>query len=502
MATGVAGMLPVVSSGLILLGVLLALGGAAVWGGLRGYRAVSARTIRACVATDQTFRFQWPDWDYRIKLWFAEANRAFERSGVRWETIDGGNAYAEDTQGSVAQRRTLMEGAGSCQADVVLGFTGLRDKDTKVSVAPFQHTLLVATEPGEPDAIAVLALSRALANLFGAPVNPDALIATDAPQGEVLDAAALNLVHTLRDYDFSAGTSALRGKWEQRAQDALVEALASSTPAPVREAHRTLARAFAAARKYPESIAHMREAVRSAPGDSFLRIELALALRNDSQNEAAVTELKEAADLDSEDARPHAIMGAIYQDQLRMYDSIHEFRLATRLDPRSAEYFTALGNALSTQAGRSEEAAAAFQAALRLNPRDPKSASGAEQIASARRLAEDELKNAQIVERNNPRSADARMRVALAEIHAGHVEMARQAFEAAISIEPANGQAHLALSRLAFDRGDYATAEQELESARRRGARIPSGFASALERRMGPVRSFKDLEQFPGSIQE
>jgi hypothetical protein len=94
------------------------------------------------------------------------------------------------------------------------------------------------------------------------------------------------------------------------------------------------------------------------------------------------------------------------------------------------------------------------------------------------------------------------MRVALAEIHAGDIDLARKAFETVVAIEPANGQAHLALSRLAFDRGDYAAAERELESARSTGIRIPGGFAGALERRLGPVRDSKGVEQFPGSIQE
>lgn len=469
--------------------VVAAILGAAAFGALRIYSHVKPRTISVCAVTDVSFRLQRADWDHRIKTWFAEANRAFEASGVQWTVATGGDAYSEETEGNLKQRRYLIEESSPCAADVIVGFSGAPDPNVRSSSSPFGHVALIGIRETDLDAIAAGALASVLANLFAVPVNTEALIDTASPQGELLDSGATDLIRDLRSYDFARGTAALDGDWETRALQALERTLKQrSEQRPTVEAHRILARAFEGGRRYQQAAAQLQAAVRGAPRDVALRIEYALALKGDSSMDAAVGQMKEAAAIEPENAAPHALLGAFYRDQLRTYQAIEEFRIATRLDPTRPLYFTALSDVLSRQLGHTAEAKQALQTALRLNAQDRRTLHRRQALHLTAEILESRVNTARAAARANPNSIESRLELAYAEAQAGHSDDALASMSKVLAADPGNSKAHLAVARLHFDREEYAAASAALQAAEQHGAEIPNQFASAVRAKASTTR--------------
>jgi Tfp pilus assembly protein PilF len=467
---------------------LLAIGvcATAVYGGFKAYRNAATRDIRICVVTDFSFRDQKPNWEYQLKLWFAEVNRIFEPAGVRWDLNYGGESYPEGTAGSLETRRAWIAETTTCRADVVMGFTGYRDSDANTSVSPFAHAGIIAATAKDSDAMVVTVIARALARLFAVPVTTNTLISIDAPQDGILDAASLKLIEGLRQYDFSSGIDALPGKWEGRAAQILVSALAGKVQTPAAEAHRTLGRAFVGALKHPQAIAQFREAVRADPRDALLRFELALELNADAQHDAAISELRQAARLDPEDGRPHAALGAILVNLQRPAEAIDELRTAVRLDPRNPDYQTLLGNALAPQVGGAHEAAKAFEAALRARPRDEAAIIGLAQVSAVPQATRDLVAEREANVRQNPSSSAAHLQLGIALARAVENEAARKELLRSVELDPRNGQAHLAVAQMDYMAGEFAKAETELKAARAAGAEPSLEFIDLLGRKLKP----------------
>ena len=225
----------------------------------------------------------------------------------------------------------------------------------------------------------------------------------------------------------------------------------------------------------------MTEAPRSAP----LRLELARELQADSQSEQALKELQEAIRLDAQDSRPHAMMAAILLNRRRTDDAIEELRAAERLEPGNAAYQSVLGQALASQIGRSHEAAAALQAAVRLNPDAEEAQRGLAMIAGQQGEAQDITRDLLAEVRQNGNSAYSYVRLGVAQAATGDLVAAQKAFERSLEIEPKNGLAHMGMARLDFLRGDYAAAQAEIEAAKAGGAEPTSAFANAVGRSSG-----------------
>ena len=73
---------------LAAIALVAVLGAAAVF----AYRVVRSRTVQVCVVSDAQFRLQWPNWEYLLKLWFAEVNRIYSPAGVQFDLVVGGDA--------------------------------------------------------------------------------------------------------------------------------------------------------------------------------------------------------------------------------------------------------------------------------------------------------------------------------------------------------------------------------------------------------------------------
>jgi Tfp pilus assembly protein PilF len=441
--------------------------------------------VNVCVVTDFYLREQRPDWSVSLEPLFRQVNLRFQRTGVHWKFMLGGNAYPEETTGDLVQRNAVLAEHATCRADVILGLTGQSDRQATAAVTPFSHTLLVALSPNMPEPMTATRIARALSNLYGVPAGSVTLVVTDAARGEIFNDASIRLISRTRDYDFAHGIAGMDETWKSRAMKALTEALAGGGDNPAALAHRTLGRAYAAGLRHTDAARQFREAVKTSPRDPVLRFELGLELLADSQPDEAIIELRECARLDPEDARPHAAMGAIYLNSHRIDQAVDEFRTATGIDPRNAGYQSAYGAALLKQPGRLREADSAFQAALRLRPTEEGAYSGLTLVAGMEEELRDAGRNMESEASLQPGSSEAHLKAGLARAWAGDLDRAENEIRRSIELQPSSGPAHLALARVKYLRGDYAAADSELRSAQASGTTPSLTFLNAVRRKLG-----------------
>jgi Flp pilus assembly protein TadD len=455
-----------------------------VYGARKLQQGYGARTLTVCVLSDYPFRDQMPDWETRLKLWFGELNREFQAAGVQWVPQIAGDAYSERFVGTLEARRRNIEETSSCAADVVLGLSGRPDPDTNASVAPFGHAVMVATAPGDSDAVAITRLARTFAQLFGAPGNTNALITTDSAPNAVLDAASLRIVQELRAYDFARGVSGFTERWEKKVAKAYIAAETGKAANPSLEAHRMVARTLAAASKRAEAIAQFREALQAAPSDSSLHFELALELNADALLEDATAEFREAARLDPDDARPHAALAIILLNRRMQAEAIDELRTAARIDPLNPGYQSFLGQVLAGVAGGAQEASTAFRAALHSRPNDQTALLGSAKLAGATEGMRTEVARREEDVRKEPGSSAAQFRLGVALAQAGQTQAAMAAFRKSADLDPKNGAAHLAMSQLNFVAGNFSAADAELTVAQNAGMRARPSFVESVKRKL------------------
>ncbi len=443
------------------------------------------RVIGVCVNTDFEYREEKPNWQASLRPLFAEVNRKFQGTGVQWQIEDGGEAYPPETKGNMAQRAAGLAENSGCKADVILGLTGRRDANS-LFAPPFSHVVLIEDSAANDQATTATLVARALARLFGVAGSAHAMMLTEASTAEGFDAADIRTIRSQRDYDFARGIAALTGATESGAASGLAQALAGKLPHPDAEAQRILARAFTAARQHDDAVRHLREAVRLDPGSPEVHVELALALQAASLSDQAIAELKSAVKLDPNNAWPHAAMGVILLNKGRVDEAIDEFQAATRLDPKNASYQSGLGQAYARQPGRIHEAAAAFEAAVRLQSADAWAQAGLTREAGVEQTLLERVNQAEAEVKQNPASAEAYMKLALAHAYAGDPGTARQEVERSLQLKPQNGTAHLVLARLDYMSGQFAAAASELDAARAAGARPTAAFADAIQRKLAP----------------
>ena len=440
--------------------------------------------MQVCVVSDAQFRLQRPNWEYLLKLWFAEVNRIYSPAGVQFDLVVGVDAYPPDLEGDLPSRPTRMEDTASCKADDLLGMSGQAHSGPRSSASPFGHSAMAAIVATDTDALAITRLATTLSVLFGAS-SPTEGVAVMATEGEVLDASSIGLITALRHYDFSRGIAALPGSWAGKAVKALTEAHRSQEANGVAAAHRVVARAYSANRRYDDAVTHFRAATKAAPQDVNARMELAIELLRASDPDRAIAELKVAASLDPNNARPRAALGAIHLNASRIEEALDELRAATRLDPENVEYQVALGRAASRHMGRVTEATAAFEAALRLKANDPAAATGLSMVGQFQTSARDVVRTIGEEVRRTPNSSDAHMRLGMAHAAAGDMEGSGKELERSIELDPQNGMAHLALARWRYLRNEFAAAGDSVARAEALGARPRPVFQRALERKLG-----------------
>jgi Flp pilus assembly protein TadD len=203
---------------------------------------------------------------------------------------------------------------------------------------------------------------------------------------------------------------------EQRAGDRegairRLEAALALRPA-FAEAQSDLGALLAASGRLDEALAHYDQALRANPRYAFAYTSLGTALAAAGRNDEALAAHRHALEIDPDLMEAHANLGSLLDDLGRTDEAMAEYQTALRLRP-SAEVLNNVAIVLARQ-GRPAEAAERYREAIALRP---------------------EL-------------ATIRVNLAYALIASGDRAAARQALEAALRLEPGNGQARAMLDGL------------------------------------------------------
>src|SRR5215216_288342 len=119
--------------------------------------------------------------------------------------------------------------------------------------------------------------------------------------------------------------------------------------------------------KHKEAAEEFRRALRVDPALKMARANLAIALYNLPDIEGALREAKAASEAMPEAAQPYYLLGLIARKQNRIEDAVAAFERVLRIDPRDTGANINLGQ-LYLQQGKYSEALAALRTALESEP--------------------------------------------------------------------------------------------------------------------------------------
>jgi Flp pilus assembly protein TadD len=449
-------------------------------------RWLTPRTIEVCVVTDYSYRQQRPNWSQFLDARFAEANRMFRGTGVRWSFRHADQPDPTGRlQGMEERRQKLIR--TECEADIILGVTGQPESSASGDAPAFAHTAMVVDDPKRPDVHNNRVFAQSLAALFGAPVDAQGAgtLMTQPPESDTMPKAAAKLISQLRDYDFASGTAALQGEWGDRIYQALVAAYTGRPGNAERAAHRAIGMSLAADQAFPAAIRHLSEVVKLDPKQAIAHVELAMMYSHNYQKAEAVAAYREAVRLEPDRAANRAGLAVALANALMGEEAIEEFNAALRLNPKFAVAQAGLAYLLSQQLGRIDEAIAAYRVAVEMNPGLPAAAQGLERAEGIKENSVAALPQHRQKAQQSPGSAGAHFDLGLAEARAGNVEPAVRAFRRVVELDAKNGRAHANLAMLLYLQKDYAGALRESEAAKRAGFDAPATLVELLKRKTG-----------------
>ena len=443
------------------------------------------REITVLIFPDYAFR-QRANWKELLVSRFGEVARIFaSQTGVRWklagiETEDPINHLGAplDTRRNELARDTHHP------ADWLLIVTGMHEPGRTGSITPFSHAGLVVDFPDQSELRNVLITAHEMAHLFGAPQEPGtSTLMAPVPNDTRLSRRAVALIQRLRRFPFRQGTAALKGSWDDAALQALEIANRGLPSNSLSRAHRMIAAALAIDEHYAPAIRHLREAVRIDPASMPVRVELAVTLVRDTQPDAAITVLRDSIRVNPRDSTLHSMLASLLARQ--DYEAaVDESRTAVQLDPHNAFLQEELGTLLTAGVGRIDEAIAAYQAALRLDPSMERARRG---LALAQQFKENaRAEAARLSGQADAARSDGNLYyvVGVAQLRAGDLDAAARSFDRTLALNPKAADPHGMLGMLHYIRGDYAGALAELRKAGNLGSPLPQSLMAAIQARM------------------
>jgi tetratricopeptide (TPR) repeat protein len=446
--------LSVLAAGVILAGV-----------GLFSFRQfLRPRAATVCVVTDYSFRTAHPNWREVVNSRFAAVRRAFSGTGVAWEFRDADQPDPTGRfEGGIEERRRKLIRT-ECEADVILGITGL--EGSRSDVPPFAHTAIVADLAARGEAVNRRAWIQGLAALFGVP--PGHISGDRIPDSD------RKMIRQLREYDFAQGTKGLEGEWGDRAFRALAAASSAA------EAQRVIGMSLAADGFFAPAIERLKARVALEPSNVAAHVDLATIYAHNYEAPKAIEEYRAAVKLDPNGAPARAALAVALANAGLAEDAVDEFRAALRLDPKFLPAHAGLAYVLTQQPGRIDDAIAAYGAALEI---DPKYAAAVEGLERARALKADAQQALAEQQRKAQGSASAvaHFNLGLTEARAGNAAAAVRELQRSVELDPGYGLAHMQLALLLYHQGDGAAALRHAESAERAGYEPPKDILERLK---------------------
>lgn len=457
----------------------------AAGGGYWLWKHSRPRVITVSLYPDYAFR-QHPQWKELLASRTAAASRIFsESTGVQWKIASIETEDPIDTKSDpMDARRTELARNTDKPADVLVIVTGLHEGIRTGSVNPFSHAGVIADFPKRSESQNTLIMVHELAHFFGAPNEPGSnTVMEPEPASGRLSPRATTLIRSMRDYDFHQGVAGLEGSWGPRALSALTTAYQGLQPNPAAQANREIASALAVDGRYASAIQHLKDAIKADPRSAPLQVALALVLIQDSQSDAAVAAFREAIRLKPDDAQNHAMLASLLAKR-DFESSVAEYQTAIRLNPKNPGLYEALGTLLTSAPGRIDQAIAAFQQALALNPQYLTAQLGLTKAQTLKDTAH------QAATRLSQMAATAKTdwnlyyRLGIAEFESGNPDASAKALIRAAELNPQTGKPHNVLALMYFVRGNYAAARGEVEKSRQLGDPAPKELETAVQAKL------------------
>jgi tetratricopeptide (TPR) repeat protein len=236
-----------------------------------------------------------------------------------------------------------------------------------------------------------------------------------------------------------------------------------------------------------EAIPHLQAALAMKPGSAEAHTDLGSAYAAlPGRLGDAIGEYRAALSIAPDSAIPHNDLGNALMKSGRLQDAVSEYETALRINPDYAEAHNNLGAALA-QLGRMPDAVAQFQAALNLDPHDSQARrnldaalaqssktpdpdethynSGLGLLKAGR--TQDAIAEFEAALRINPDYAEAHNNLGVALSKTGRLGDAMSEFQAALRIQPDYADAHYNAGVALANAGRIQEAEQQLEAAER-----------------------------------
>jgi tetratricopeptide (TPR) repeat protein len=246
----------------------------------------------------------------------------------------------------------------------------------------------------------------------------------------------------------------------------------------------SLATALYQQKKYDDSAAACREALRLNPDHDLGHMVLGAALGGKSDWDDELTEEREALRLNPNDDAAHVNLGKALTGRGDLDGGIAEYREALRLNPRDETAHNDLAISLASK-GDTDGAISEYREALRLNPNYMEAHVNLGTALGNKGDWDGEIAEQQAALRLNPGVAEAHYNLGAALASKGDIDSAIPEYREAARLNPNYAMPHSGLGLVLYNKGDMEGAIIEYREALRlnpKDAWTHNNFGAALER--------------------
>lgn len=428
------------------------------------------RIISILALADEEFRAQ-KDWQEEVGETLRLVSEEFERKfGLKfsvgrfsdWDSDDGLTSLED-----VAQAIDFKVDKAGC--DVVLAFTAQRNLDPRYyGFCLFKEGIVVLRRPAARDAM-VRALKHELGHIFGAVhVDDQDSVMDFLSRGEHFDPDNAMLISLNRARVFFGEAFPLpKENWDETARlcreiagrihIAKARAEAARTPAArlsfqnLEDVHLLLAQVYLEQKRYEETIAEGRKALRINPEGLESRNLIGIASRRMGRYEEAIQSYMEVLKKKPQHARVIFNLGIAYSKKGNIEAALDAYQTAIAIKPNFAEAFCNMGDVL-LRMDKVDEAEKAFLTSLSIYPDYALVRSNLAEVFFRRKDFRRSLEEVEKAIRLNPELPDAYNIRGKIFHEEGDVDRAIREFEKALSLDPGYEKAHYNLGNCYLDK--------------------------------------------------
>ena len=231
---------------------------------------------------------------------------------------------------------------------------------------------------------------------------------------------------------------------------------------------------------YDKAIAELKEALEINPNDAKAHYNLGVAYDTKGMYDEAMAEYRKVIEINPNDADAHCNLGTAYGTK-GMYDkAVVEFKRATKINPNDAKAHHNLGVAYDME-GMDDEAIAEYKKALEINPDYAETHCSLGVAYYEKGMYDEAIAEFKKALEINPNYFEAHYGLGVAHYEKGVYDRAIAEFKRAIKINPSYAKTHYNLAVAYYYEGEYSLAIEHCDRAIELGNRVHPGFFEALK---------------------